>query len=66
MSPKLKYHQNFDIAKTEISPKVICNQKGHITNRNVSITEKSLKLKCYQNKSVIKTEMSPKLNVTQT
>ena len=72
MLPKLKCHQNWNIIKTKISPKL----KGQTTEIspkpkwhpkwNVIKTEMSQKLKCHQNWNVTKTEMSSNWNVTKT
>ena len=56
MSSKLKYHQNRNVTKNEMSPQLKSNQNWNVTN-----TEMSPKLKCHQNWNIAKTEKSSKL-----
>ena len=58
MSPKMKYHRNWNNAetecqKTEKSPKLKCQP-----NSNVTKTEMSSKLNYHQHSNVTKTNMS--------
>ena len=55
-----KCHQNWNVTKPEMSPKLKCHQ-----NWNVTKIETSPKLKCHQNWNDAKTEMSPKLKFHQ-
>ena len=57
MSSKLKYYKNWNVTKTDLSPKQKCHQNWNVTN-----TEMSPKLKFYQNWYVTQTEVSTKLN----
>ena len=56
----MKCHQNWNVTKTEMSPKLKCHQKWNVTK-----SEMSPKIKCHPNWNVTKTEMSPKLKCHQ-
>ena len=60
MSPKLKCHYNWNVIKTEMSPK-----KNH-PNWNITKTEMSLKLKCQKLKCHEKLMWHQNWNVTKT
>ena len=54
MSPKQKFHQDLNVTKTEMLPKLNCY-------KNVAKVLMTLNLKCCQNVNVIKTELSPSM-----
>ena len=56
MSSKLKYCENLNVTKTDMSPKQKCHQDWVVTK-----TELSPKLICHQSWNVFKAAMSPKL-----
>ena len=66
MSTKLKSHQNWNITKTEMLPKLKCHRTKCHQNWNVTKTKMSPKLKCHQNWNITKTESHQNWYVTKT
>ena len=66
MSPKIKWHQNANVTKMQMSSKSKCHQNANVTKTQMSPkckypkTQMSPKLKCHQIANNTKTQMSPK------